>query len=167
MDTDTKAGCVGMAASGAVTSVRVQKDIDKLGHPYSHTEVKTLSLWQRICEHNGVTHIIDFAAGSGALAIAMAGAAEYEGIAANEAHMKWLDSTLDRCVMYLAGKEKNFVKRLGGDDAFMAKVEKYFGGMMMDARRMLEPPDRNKESDDDASDDEDDGSEASGAPAAT
>ena len=118
MDADRKALCVGVAASGAVPNKRVQKDIDAHGHPYSHAEVKPLALWQRICEHNGVTHIIDFAAGSGALAIAMAGSAEYEGIAANEAHMKWLDSTLDRCVMYLAGKEKNFVKRLGGDDAF-------------------------------------------------
>jgi len=169
METDTKAGCVGVAASGAVPSARVQKDIDKCGHAYSHTEVKPLALWQRIIEHNGVTHIIDFAAGSGALAIAIAGSAEYEGIAANEAHMKWLDSTLDRCIMYLAGKEKDFVKKLGGDDAFMAKVEKYFGGMMMDARRMLEPPERNDDSDDDddGSDDEDaDSNDESAAPAA-
>ena len=163
MDADTKAACVGVAASGAVPSPRVQKDIDAHGHPYSHTEVKPIALWQRICEHNGVTHIVDFAAGSGALAIAVAGAIEYEGIAANEAHRAWLDSTLDRCIMYLAGKEKEFTKKLGGDEAFMMKVGKYFGGMVMDARRLLEPPVRKEGSDDESDDDEDnDAMDASG-----
>ena len=157
MESDTKAGCVGVAASGAVPNARVQKDIDANGHPYSHAEVKPLALWQRICEHNGVTHIIDFAAGSGALAIAIAGSVEYEGIAANEAHRMWLDSTLDRCIMYLAGKEKEFAKRLGGDDAFIAKVEKYFGGTMVDARRLLEPSERKGASDDDGEDDDEEG----------
>ena len=133
----------------------VRKDIDTHGHPYSHAEVKPLALWQRICEHNGVTHIVDFAAGSGALAIAVAGTIEYQGIAANEAHCKWLGSTLDRCIMYLAGKEKELAERLGGDDAFMMKVEKYFGGMMMDARRLLEPSELNDDDDEDVSDDED------------
>ena len=164
MDADTKAACVGVAASGAVPSPRVQKDIEAHGHPYSHTEVKPLPIWQRICEHHGVTHIIDFAAGSGALATAAAGAYEYEGVAANEAHRNWLDSTLDRCVMCLAGKEKEFAKKLGGDDAFMAKVEKFFGGVVMDARRLLEPPrpapDGGSDDDDGggSDDDEDDGS---------
>ena len=46
---------------------------------------------------------------------------------------------MDRCVVYLAGKNKDFVKRLGGDAEFMEKVGKYFGGVMMEARRMLEP----------------------------
>ena len=148
MEADTKAASVGMAASGAVPNKRVQKDIDAHGHPFSHTEVKPLSLWQRICEHNGVTHIVDFAAGSGALAIAAAGTIEYQGIAANEAHQQWLDSTLDRCIMYLAGKDKELAKKLGGDDAFMEKVEKYFGGTMLDARRLLEPPGTKGGSDD-------------------
>ena len=161
MDVDTKAQCVGVAASGAVPNRRVQKDIEAHGHPYSHAEVKPLPIWQRICEHHGVTHIVDFAAGSGALAIAAAGAIEYDGIAANEAHCQWLNSTLDRCVMYLAGKEKEFAKRLGGDDAFMAKVEKFFGGVVLDARRLLEPPAPKDGSDDDdeSDEEEDDGSE--------
>ena len=157
MDVDTKAACVGMAASGAVPNKRVQKDIAAHGHPYSHFEVKPLALWQRSCEHNQVTHIVDFAAGSGALAVAVAGTIEYQGIAANEAHRKWLDSTLDRCIMYLAGKEKQFAKRLGGDDAFVAKVEKYFGGTVIDARRLLEPSERKGASDDDGEDDDEDG----------
>ena len=158
MEADTKAASVGMAASGAVPNKRVQKDIDAHGHPFSHTEVKPLSLWQRICEHHGVTHIVDFAAGSGALAIAAAGAIEYQGIAANEAHRQWLDSTLDRCIMYLAGKDKELAKKLGGDDAFMEKVEKYFGGTMLDARRLLEPPGTKGGSDDEKKDpNEDDG----------
>ena len=51
-------------------------------------------------------HVVDFAAGLGALAIAGAGAMEREGAAATEVHCDWLNSTLDRCVMYLAGKNK-------------------------------------------------------------
>ena len=86
--------------------------------------MKPLSLWQRVMEHHDVTHIVDFSPGSAALAIAAAGAMEYEGVAGNGAHEEWLNSTLDRCVMYLAGKEKEFTKRLGGDDAFMDKVLK-------------------------------------------
>ena len=103
-----------------------------------------------------MTHIVDFAAGSGALAIACAGSIEYEGIAANEAHRKWLDSTLDRCLMYLASKDKGLVKRLGGDDAVIMKVQQYFGGVVQDARRLLEPSELKGDSDDDGSDDEDD-----------
>ena len=161
MGLEAKAECVGVAATGAVPNRRVQKDIEAHGHPYAHLEVKPLSFWQRICEHHGVTHIVDFAAGSGALAIAAAGAIEYDGIAANEAHCQWLNSTLDRCVMYLAGKEKEFAKRLGGDDAFMAKVEKFFAGVVLDARRLLEPPAPKDGSDDDdeSDEEEDDGSE--------
>jgi hypothetical protein len=122
--------------------------------------VKPLALWQRVCEHNHVTHILDFAAGSAALAIATAGTYGYQGIAANEAHREWLDSTLDRCIMYLAGKEKELAKRLGGDDEFMAKVEKYFGGTMLDARRLLEPiSDEEDESNDDAGGDDDEDSD--------
>ena len=132
MSTDTKSSILGVAASGAVKGgparLSVQNDIDENGHPFSHCEVKPLSLWQRICEHHHVTHIVDFAAGSGALAMAAAGAIEYEGVAANEVHGEWLDSTLDRVVMYLAGKDKQFAKKLGGDDDFMEKVGKYFGG---------------------------------------
>ena len=139
METGTKAGIFGSAAIGTVPRTRVQKDIDQHGHPFSHCEVKPLSLWQRVMEHHDVTHIVDFSPGSAALAIAAAGAMEYEGVAGNGAHEEWLNSTLDRCVMYLAGKEKEFTKRLGGDDEFIDKVDKYFSGTMMEARRMLEP----------------------------
>ena len=90
-------------------------------------------------EHHDVTHIVDFSPGSGALAIAAAGAMEYEGVAGNEEQQVWLDQTLDRCIKYLSGKDKQFIKRLGGDDAIMDKVTQYFGGTMMESRRMLEP----------------------------
>ena len=158
MSAETKAQCLGVAASGAVPNKRVQRDIEVHDHAYSHCEVKPLALWQRICEHHQVTHIVDFAAGSGALAIACAGAIEYQGIAANEAHRLWLDSTLDRCVMYLAGKDKEFSKKLGGDDAFMEKVAKYFGGTMLEARRLMErvePTGANDIEDEDEDDEED------------
>ena len=114
MDFETKESILGVAASGALPGRRAQKDIEERGHPFSHCEVKPLSLWQRICEHHHVTHIIDFAAGSAALAIAAAGAMEYEGVAANDVHREWLDSTLDRCVMYMAGKEKQLARKKTG-----------------------------------------------------
>ena len=160
MDCDTKATILGVAASGAAKGRRAQKDIDEKGHPFSHCELKPLSLWQRVCEHHQVTHIVDFAAGSGALAVASAGAMEYEGIAANEAHRDWLDSTLDRVITYLAGRDKDLAKKLGGDDDFVRKVEKYFAGTMMDARRLLEPEGGAEERiGDDEGSDEDSGSD--------
>ena len=158
---DTKACIVG-ATAAAVLGKRVQKDIDQKGQPFSHSEVKPLNLWQRICEHHRVTHIVDFSPGSAALAIAAAGAMEYEGLAANEVHRDWLDATLDRCVLYLAGQDKGFAKQLGGDDEFMEKVGKYFAGTMMEARRMLGPEDASKDEDgeDDADADDGESSEA-------
>ena len=88
------------------------------GNPFSHCEVKPFNLWQRICEHHGVTHIVDFSPGSAGLAIAAAGAMEYEGVATNEIHCSWLDSTLDLVVKYLASKDKAFAKQLGGRRRF-------------------------------------------------
>ena len=85
--------------------------------------MKPLNLWQRICEHHHVTHIVDFTPGSGALAIAAAGAMEYEGLAANEVHRERLDSTLDRCVLYVSGKDKKFTENLGGDSALPGGTE--------------------------------------------
>ena len=140
MTTETKASILGSAASGAMTGKRVQKNIEAKGHPFSHCEVKPLNLWQRICEHHHVTHIVDFTPGSAALAIAASGAMEYDGIAANQVHQEWLDMTVDRCIMYMVGKDKQLVKKFGGDDLLMDKVSKYFAGTMMEARRLLEPP---------------------------
>ena len=105
-------------------------------------EVKPLNLLQRLFEHFGVTHVVDFAAGSAAMAIAAAGAQDYEGIAANGEHRDWLDATLDKCVMYMAGKDTHFTKSLGVvDEDVTAKIAKYFGGTLMEARRIMEPPD--------------------------
>ena len=92
-------------------------------------EVKPLTLLQRLLEHFGVTHVVDFAAGSATMAIAAAGAQDYEGIAANGEHCEWLDATLDKCVMYMAGNDANFSKSLGVvDEDATAKIAKYFGG---------------------------------------
>eukprot|EP00959_Pyramimonas_sp_CCMP1952_P235736 4926292-Pyramimonas_sp.AAC.1 len=74
MTYETKASILGNAAAGAVKGKRAQKDIESKGHPFSHLEVKPLHLWQRLCEHHHITHIVDFSAGSAALAIAAAGA---------------------------------------------------------------------------------------------
>ena len=158
MGYDVKTAILGVTTCSTVRRKALQKDIDENGHPFSQCEVKPLSLWLRICEHHQVTHIVDFAAGSGALAIAATGAMEYEGVAANDVHLDWLDGTLDRCVMYMAGKDKEFTKKLNSEQAFIDKVEKYFGGTMMDARRWLEPPesDEAKNDDDVGSDDSQD-----------
>ena len=141
MGHDVKSTILGVEACNTIRRKGVQKDIDEHGHPFSQCEVKPLSLWQQICEHHQVTHIVDFAAGSGALAIAATGAMEYEGVVANDVHLEWLDSTLDLCVMYMTGNNKELAEKLGGGDAaFADKVVKYFGGTLMEARRLLEPP---------------------------
>ena len=154
MEADCKAGILGAAAAGAVVGKRISENIDEKGHPFSQCEVKPLNLWQRICEHHGVTHIVDFSPGSGGLAIAAAGAVEYEGVATNEMHCSWLDSTLDLVVKYLASTDKEFAKKLGGDDEFVGKVAQYFAGTLMEARRYLEPE---VKSDEDEDENEDDG----------
>ena len=139
MDVDTKAAVLGTAVTTDLKGKRVLRDIDEKGHPYSHCEAKPINLWQRICEHHQVTHIVDFSPGSGALALAASGAMEYEGICANDVHRDWLDSTLDRCIMYMVGQDKALVPKIGGDQELMDKAHKYFAGTMMDARRLMEP----------------------------
>ena len=104
------------------------KDIERKGHPFSFVETKPLSLLQRIFEHHGITHMVDFTAGSAAMAIAASGALEYEGLAGNEEHSNWLDSTLDRCVMYLAGKDSDYAKRLGVADESLEQISNFFSG---------------------------------------
>ena len=141
MSSDTKSSILGVAASGAVSGKRLRRDIEDRGHLFSHAEVKPLQFWKRLIEHHGITHIVDMAAGSAALAIAASGAVEYEGIAANHIHRDWLDLTLDRVVLHLAGNDEDFAKKLGGDAHFLEKEKKYFAGTVMEARRLLHPPD--------------------------
>ena len=151
MDISTKSGIVGAAATGAVKGRRVGQSIEKHGHPFSMFEAKPLAFWQRLIEHHRITHVVDFSPGSGALAVAATGAVEYEGVAATEAHKKFLDLTVDRCTLYQAGKNKEFIKSLGGDDKQAELCEKYFGGAILhQARRLMEP-----KADGDQSDDED------------
>ena len=137
----------------------MSKNIEEKGHPFSHCEVKPLNLWQRICEHHGVAHIVDLSPGSAGLAIAATGAMEYEGVAANEIHCRWLDSTLDLVVKYIASKDKVFANKLGGDDDFAEKVAQYFAGTLMEARRYLEPE---VKSDEDENEDDGESSEDRG-----
>ncbi len=153
MSCDTKASILEAAAPGPEAE-RLKGDIHEKGHPLSYNEVKPISFWQTIMEHHTVTHIVDFTPGSGALAVAASGAVEYEGIAANEAHRDWLDSVVDRCVMYKAGHETGYAEQLGGDAEFVEKASKYFGGTMMEARRLLMPAGGDG---DEGDDDEDDG----------
>ena len=113
MDADSKSSILGAAAVGAVVGKRVSQNIEGKGHPFSHCEVKPLNLWQRICEHHGLTHIVELSPGSAGLAIAVAGAMEHEGVAADEIHCSWIDSTLDLVVKYLAIKDKLFANKSG------------------------------------------------------
>ena len=85
---------------------------------------------------------------------------EYEGVAANEIHCGWLDSTLDLVVKYLASQDKVYAKKFGGDDEFVEKVTQYFGGTLMEARRYLEPEGTPEDADDDESSEEHSGVEA-------
>ena len=153
MEADCKAGILGAAAAGAVVGKRVAQNIEEKGHPFSQCEIKHLNLWQRICEHHGVTHIVDLSPGSAGLAIAAAGAMEYEGVATNEMHCSWLDSTLDLVVKYFTSTDKEFAKKLGGDDEFVEKVARYFAGTLMEARGYLEPEVQSDEDDDENEDD--------------
>ena len=153
MNYDTKARILGAACCATLHgSRRLQRDIDEKGHPFSIQEVKPISFWQKIMEHHDVTHIVDFTPGSGALAVAASGAMEYEGIACNDAHRDWLYSIVDRCVMYKAGHDEGYAEQLGGDEGFVEKASKYFGGTMMEARRLLEPVD--EDDDDEEKEDE-------------
>ena len=166
MDTPTKSSILGATASGVVKKTKgVQRDIDQRGHPFALGEVKPLNLIQRILEHHHVTHIVDFAAGSAAIAIAAAGGMNYEGMAANAVHRDWLDSTLDECVMFMASQDKNFTKSLGVSDEVTEKVAKYFGGTMMEARRILAPPpeDAKAEDEDPSEEESSEEDESSGA----
>ena len=78
---------------------------------------------------------------------------QYEGIAVNEEQQKWLDSILDRCIMYLVGQDQKVCENLGGDAEFTAKVHKLFAGSMQEVKRCLEPADDDDEEDDDDSSD--------------
>ena len=100
-----------------------------------------------------MTHIVDFSPGSAGLAIAAAGAMEYEGVATNEMHCSWLDSTLDLVVKYLASTDKEFAKKLGADDEFVEKVMQYFARTFTEAKRYLEPEEQIDEDDDENKDD--------------
>ena len=75
------------------------------------------------------------------MAVAASGAMQYEGIAGNDAHRDWLDSIVDRRVMYKAGHEEGYAEQLGGDADFVGKARKYFGGAgtTLEARRLLMP----------------------------
>ena len=153
MGHETKVNILGAGASGACNMKRLQADIDAKGHPFSWAETKPMPLWQRVCEHHNVTHIVDFTPGSAALAVAASGAMHYEGIAGNEEHQTWLDSILDRCIMYLVGQDQKVCENLGGDAEFAEKVKKFFAGTMKEAQRYMEPLDE-AAADSDSSDDD-------------
>ncbi|CAK0791991.1 unnamed protein product [Prorocentrum cordatum] len=127
---ETKASILGAASCAGVDGAKPR--IPRL-------QVKPISLWQTIMGHRSVTRIVDFTPGSGALAVAAAGAMECEGVACNEDHRGWLDSIVDRCVMYKAGQEEGCAHQLGGDADFVEKASKYFSGNMMEAKRLLMP----------------------------
>lgn len=161
MSHETKSSILGAPACAALDSrlSGLQEEMDEKGHPFAYAEVKPISFWQTIMEHHGVTHIVDFSPGSGALAVAASGAIRYEGVAANDAHRDWLDSIVDRCVMYKAGHVDGYAEQLGGDAEFVEKASKFFGGTLMEARRLLEP-DVGEGGDDDEDGDGDVGSPA-------
>ena len=155
MDYDTKSRILGSStAAGVAAGKKMQADIDEKGHPFSWAEAKPIALWSRMCEHHNLTHLVDFTPGSAALAVAVAGAMQYEGIAADEEHHQWMDSILDRCIMYMVGRDKKLCTSLGGDAEFAEKVSKFFANTMQEARRYLEPLDEAQACSDASSDDD-------------
>ena len=158
MSVGIKAAVLGLGdgASGAlVGGKRMQKNIEVHGHPFSHFETKPIGLWQRIFEHFGVTHVVDFSPGSGAQGIGASGAVEYDGVALNRTHCDWLNSTCDRCVVYMAGKDKTYTAKLSPDAEFVEKVASCFSGTLVEAARLLEPNDNEAIVDEESSDDGD------------
>ena len=108
-------------------------------------------------DHFGVTHVVDFSPGSGALAIAASGAVEYEELATCDEHRDWLDGILDRCPLYMGTQNDGYLEAIGADAAVAKKVKHYFSGM--EARRYFEPVDERGGDSDDGS-----GGSASGEP---
>ena len=70
---------------------------------------------------------------------------QYEGIGATEEHASWMDTHLDRCIMYLVGKDEKVCEKLGGDAELTAKVTKFFAGSSQEVQRYLEPVDNEDE----------------------
>ena len=108
MSRDVKSSILGAAAAESLRMKRAQRDIDEKGRLFSFTGVKPLNLWQTILDHHAVTQIVDFTPGSAGLAVAAAGVAECDGIAANDARKDWLDSIADRRIMYKVGHDKDY-----------------------------------------------------------
>ena len=108
MDHGTKCAIVGAAAAGALPrkQQRLKDDVSEFGHPFSLCEGEPIQFWQQIMDHCGVTHVVDFSPGSGALAIAASGALEYEGVATSDELRDWLDGILDRCSLYMGAKKR-------------------------------------------------------------
>ena len=139
MDYDTKAGILGVAASGAVKNEAAQKDVNENGHPFSWCEAKPIQFFASLFDHLGITHIVDLTAGSGALAIAAAGAGlKYEGVAGTDAHKDWLDAILDRVVFYLRGTSKACRAALGADESVADNIKDFFAPIIMEAKQILE-----------------------------
>ena len=140
MTYDVKAACVGAGAAGAAKSPAVAKNVEQRGHVFSYNEVKPVALFERIFEHLGATHVVDFTPGSGACAVAAAGAGiRYDGIAANQDHAAWLDVILDRIVFHLCSESKQARDSLEFEDEASENVKKYFGGLVMEGKRYMEP----------------------------
>ena len=130
MDHGTKCAIVGASAAGELPEKqsRLRDDVGEFGHPLSYCEGKPIHFWQQIMDHFGVTHVVDFSPGSGALAIAASGAVEYEGVATSDAHRDWLDGILDRCSLYMGTKNDGYLEAIGADAAIIEKVKHYFQG---------------------------------------
>ena len=141
MEEGTKMSILGGTATGVVHGKRLQRDIVENGHPYSWAETKPVSLLNILCRHLQLTHIVDFTPGSAALAVAVAGEMQYEGIASVEEHQQWLDNTMDRCFLYLVAKHPELATELGGDTDLQEKVARFFNAQTMrEASRYIEPP---------------------------
>ena len=102
--------------------------------------MKPAALFERIFQHVGATHVVDFTPGSGACAVAATGAGiRYDGIAANQDHALWLDGILDRIVFHLCSESNEARASLEFEDEASDNVKRYFGGLVMEGKRYMEP----------------------------
>ena len=116
--------------------------------------MKPISFWAAVYSAYNIGFVFDLSAGSGAQAIAAAQVGiGYRGVCANEKHMKWLNSLLEKAILAVEADSKTGKWQ---DQEYAAKLTMYFGTAVAEAKRMLreEEPGNSVEDHEDSSSDE-------------
>ena len=83
-------------------------------------EMKPISFWAAVYSAYNIGFVFDLSAGSGAQAIAAAQVGiGYRGVCANEKHMKWLNSLLEKAILAVEAESKT---GKGEDQEYTSKL---------------------------------------------